>query len=142
MPGSTATFTIVSNYNGQPTFYVVARGKIVKSEHLTVVAGESLTTQVTVDSSMIPEARFLIVQNMGEGWVADSVSYFVEDILDNQVSITASDTTVEVGDTVNIDVTAAENSPVYVLGVDQSVLLLKSGNDIDAVFLVGHILCT
>ena len=26
---------------------------------------------------------------------------------------------------------ASENSPVYLLGVDQSVLLLKSGNDLD-----------
>ena len=38
---------------------------------------------------------------------------------------------VKVGETVKLSVEASENSPVYLLGVDQSVLLLKSGNDLD-----------
>jgi CD109 antigen len=131
VPNTVATFTITSNYEGKATFYAIARGRIVHSEKLDVEVDGSQTVELSIDSSMIPEARFLIVENMGEGWVADSVSYFVEETLDNQVEITASSKEVQVGETINIDVTAAEESPVYFLGVDQSVLLLKSGNDID-----------
>lgn len=43
----------------------------------------------------------------------------------------SSATDVKVGDSVDITITAAPNAPVYFLGVDQSVLLLKSGNDVD-----------
>lgn len=131
VPGTTTTFTIGSNYAGKPTFYAIARGRIIMTKMLDVAADSTTTIDIDIDSLMIPEARFLVTENLGTGWVADSVSYFVEEMLDNQVTITASATQVQVGDMVNIDVTAAENSPVYFLGVDQSVLLLKSGNDID-----------
>ena len=130
-PGTTATFTIKSNYAVSPTFYIVARGKVVRMETISIAENEEVIKTVEVDSSMIPEARFLVAENLGAAWTADSVSYFVNEVLDNQVSIAASETMVKVGDNVDIAVQAAENSPVYVLGVDQSVLLLKSGNDID-----------
>ena len=48
-----------------------------------------------------------------------------------KVLFQANASDVKVGESVKLSVEASENSPVYLLGVDQSVLLLKSGNDLD-----------
>jgi hypothetical protein len=47
-----------------------------------------------------------------------------------QVSVSFSKATVEPDDNVNVTVTAYKDSYVGLSAVDQSVLLLKSGNDI------------
>lgn len=47
-----------------------------------------------------------------------------------QVSISFDKTKAQPGDAVNVQVTADPMSVVNLLAVDQSVLLLKSGNDI------------
>ena len=47
-----------------------------------------------------------------------------------QVSINFDKTKAQPGENVNVQVTADPNSLVNLLAVDQSVLLLKSGNDI------------
>ncbi len=47
-----------------------------------------------------------------------------------QVTITPDKDKVEPGHDVNIDITAAANSFVGILAIDQSVKLLKTGNDI------------
>lgn len=80
---------------------------------------------------MIPEVRFLIVDNLGDGWAADSVSYFVDDVYENTISIKASKYDVKVRDSINIDVETEPNSKVFFLAVDKSVKLLKTGNDIE-----------
>ncbi|XP_033103838.1 CD109 antigen-like, partial [Anneissia japonica] len=46
------------------------------------------------------------------------------------VSLSFSNEVVEPGDNINVDVTATKGSLIYLLAIDQSVLLLKSGNDI------------
>lgn len=48
-----------------------------------------------------------------------------------QVDLKLSSEQAQPGETLNISVSSKPNSFVGLLGVDQSVLLLKSGNDID-----------
>ena len=88
VPGETVTFTIQSNYEATVTLYGVARSKTILDKTYGILAGESKTVEIEVTSAMIPEARFVVFENLGENWAADSVSYFVEANLDNQVEIT------------------------------------------------------
>lgn len=50
-----------------------------------------------------------------------------------KVEVKVAPDSVEPGKTVDVNIKAKPNSYVGVLGVDQSVLLLKSGNDITQV---------
>ena len=97
----------------------------------TVQGGQVDTVlNVEIDHSMIPEARFIVWENRGENWAADSLTYFVEENLENQIAITPSKDSTKVGEEISIDVSAEPNSEVFLLGVDKSVLLLATGNDI------------
>jgi CD109 antigen len=79
---------------------------------------------------MIPEVRFLAFENRGDTWTADSLSFFVEENFEHQVTLIPSKDKTEVGDVVDINIAADTEADVYLLGVDKSVLLLASGNDV------------
>ena len=130
VPGETVPFTVKTNYASDGLSFVVIAKNEVKFLQ-AIPAGEVNTVvNVEIDHSMIPEARFIVWENRGEKWAADSLTYFVEENLENQVSITPSTDSTKVGEEISIDVSAEPNSEVFLLGVDKSVLLLASGNDI------------
>ena len=130
VPGEIVQFTIKTNYDSDGLSFVVIAKNEIKS--LQTVQGGQVDTvlNVEIDHSMIPEARFIVWENRGENWAADSLTYFVEENLENQIAITPSKDSTKVGEEISIDVSAEPNSEVFLLGVDKSVLLLATGNDI------------
>ena len=66
----------------------------------------------------------------GDAWTADSLSFFVEENFEHQIELTPSKNTTKVGESVDINIQAAVDADVYLLGVDKSVLLLATGNDV------------
>ncbi|KAK6619003.1 hypothetical protein RUM44_003385 [Polyplax serrata] len=81
--------------------------------------------------AMAPTAHVLVyyVTEKGEV-VADALNVDFDTILQNYVNIEAKPSTTEPGKPVELTIQAKPNSYVGVLGIDQSVLLLKTGNDI------------
>jgi len=66
---------------------------------------------------------------------------FLLSILFLQVSVSFDQTTVQPADDVTVTVNAYPGSYVGLLAVDQSVLLLKSGNDVTQSTVERHLSC-
>ncbi|KAK3764291.1 hypothetical protein RRG08_012456, partial [Elysia crispata] len=117
----------------QLTYQVLSRGSIVKTG---TVASKNKTVQafsLTTDASMAPKARILVYYVRQDGEiVADSIILSVDGAFLNKVSVKVSNESAEPGDPVTITVNADPSSVAHLAAIDQSVLLLKSGNDVTA----------
>ncbi|XP_067663894.1 CD109 antigen-like isoform X3 [Haliotis asinina] len=110
-------------------YQVMSRGSIVATGTISQASLASFSIPVT--SKMAPNARIIVYYVRADGEiVTDSISFDVDGAFENKVSISMDKTSAQPGDSVNVQVTADPQSLVNLLAVDQSVLLLKSGNDI------------
>ncbi|VDD91920.1 unnamed protein product [Enterobius vermicularis] len=115
--GKTVSFTLKATKTLETiTYQVIARGSVVLSE-TTKVDGDLSTISFTASSQMAPKARLVVY----------SIVQPNNEII---VSISMDRNQVEPGEKVKLTVKADPDSSVGLLAVDQSVLLLKSGNDI------------
>ncbi|XP_048243511.1 CD109 antigen-like isoform X2 [Haliotis rufescens] len=128
--GSNVNFDVKVTESISELFYqVMSRGSIVATGYIDKANLASFSIPVT--SKMAPNARIIVYYVRKDGEiVTDSVSFDVDGAFENKVSISMDKTTAQPGDSVNVQVTADPQSLVNLLAVDQSVLLLKSGNDI------------
>ncbi|XP_053399007.1 CD109 antigen-like [Mercenaria mercenaria] len=128
-PGQTATFDIKSTESVPSAVYqVMSRGSVV-------AAGSFIgnTFNIPIDSDMAPNARIIVYYVRTDGEVVtDSISFDVDGAFQNEVTIDFDKTKAQPGENVNVIVKADPMSVVNLLAVDQSVLLLKSGNDVTA----------
>ncbi|XP_041359485.1 CD109 antigen-like isoform X2 [Gigantopelta aegis] len=130
--GTTAKFSVLATQVPKRVFYqIMSRGRTVISGSVAGTETKHLTFDVNITATMSPTASVLVhfVRNDGE-IVADSISFNVDDIFENKVSIKFSQDEAEPHTRMDVMVTADSMSQVNLLAVDQSVLLLKSGNDI------------
>uniref|UniRef100_A0A034VPG0 CD109 antigen n=1 Tax=Bactrocera dorsalis TaxID=27457 RepID=A0A034VPG0_BACDO len=111
-------------------YTIVARGNILKSEYVDVPEGrQSQTIKFIPTFEMIPKASLYV------HYVYDNNLRFVEKAIqfekefENTIDISAQPQA-KPGEQVQLHITTDPDSFVGLLGVDQSVLLLKSGNDI------------
>ncbi|KAH9514214.1 hypothetical protein Btru_028388 [Bulinus truncatus] len=112
-------------------YQILSRGGIVKAG--TVDANSQLVHQFSIqsDSSMAPNARIVVYYVREDGEiVTDSISFDISGAFKNKVSINLDKTDVEPGDDVTVTVQADPDSIAHLLAIDQSVLLLKGGNDV------------
>ncbi|XP_055840284.1 CD109 antigen isoform X8 [Episyrphus balteatus] len=120
--------------NGKPIPYfvytIVGRGDIVQSELIEVPENRNYHVfKITPTFQMIPQAKIFIHYVTGTDFnYAEETINFAKDF-QNSISIEAPIET-KPGADVEIKVNTDPNSYVGLLGVDQSVLLLKSGNDL------------
>ncbi|XP_067663567.1 CD109 antigen-like [Haliotis asinina] len=118
---------------GNVSYQIMSRGIVVKSGIITPSSPQDTTLSVTIPvlSTMSPTSHFLInyVTDIGE-IVADSISFNVDGVFANQVGIEYSTETAKPHTDVAVEVTADPESTAFLLAVDQSILLLKSGNDL------------
>ncbi|XP_013393359.1 C3 and PZP-like alpha-2-macroglobulin domain-containing protein 8, partial [Lingula anatina] len=120
------------------SYQIISRGTIHSvGEQVFASAATRQEFTITADSNMAPKARILVYFLTADGeMIVDSVDFTVEGAFRNDVSVRFTNpsnteiTQSELGKDVTFEVTAAAGSFVGCLAVDQSVLLLKSGNDI------------
>lgn len=90
--------------------------------------------QVQVDQRMVPELRVLcFYARPSEGQrelIADSLLIPVNGLVKNSIKISASREEAKPGQEVEIGVQTKPNALIGLLAIDQSVLALKTGNDI------------
>ena len=77
---------IKTNYDASPILFVMSKGKVVQSRPLDINKAE-MVENVEITSQMIPEARFLVLEKLENGWTADSLSYFVQEDFENSVTL-------------------------------------------------------
>eukprot|EP00105_Crassostrea_gigas_P038152 XP_019922300.1 PREDICTED: CD109 antigen-like [Crassostrea gigas] len=130
--GSVANFEVQSTEGvEQLTYQILSRGSIVHAESVDGNDQQSFTFSVPLTDKMAPNARIVTYYVRTDGEVVtDSISFNVAGVFQNRVALSFDKTKAQPGENVNVRVTADPMSTVYLLAVDQSVLLLKSGNDI------------
>jgi hypothetical protein len=81
---------------------------------------------------MSPSARLIVytIRPSNQEILVDATDFKVDGLFQNEVKLSLDKQTAEPGDTVKFTVNADPDSYVGLLAIDQSVLLLKSGNDI------------
>ncbi|XP_064467079.1 CD109 antigen-like isoform X2 [Ornithodoros turicata] len=112
-------------------YEVMGRGDIVFAQTLTVPGLKSYRFSFSATFRMAPKARVLVYYVRKDGEVvADAVNFDVGGILRTPVHVQTSVSETKPGAPVDILVATKPNAFVGLLGVDQSVLLLKTGNDL------------
>lgn len=80
---------------------------------------------------MAPTAHVVVHYVTEDGEVvADSLDIEISGAMQNTIRLSASPEEVQPGDNVDVVIDTKPNAYVGILGVDQSVLLLRDGNDI------------
>lgn len=115
-------------------FTVLSKGQIM-TEGSVGTNGTSATVFFPVTQRMAPRARFLAYYMRPDSEVvANVIDFEVAGLLQNNVSISVTPENrteyAEPGESALIRVQTAPNSFVGMLAMDQSLLLLKSGNDV------------
>ncbi|XP_033103844.1 CD109 antigen-like [Anneissia japonica] len=130
--GNVATFTLRSTEIPPYIVYlIISKSRIVAMKTIRGLTSTQNFFSVDVTSDMAPFSK-LVAYYVREDKevVVDVFKFNVDGAFKNQVSLSFSNEVVEPDDNITVDVTATGGSLVYILAVDQSVLLLKSGNDI------------
>lgn len=133
--GQSASFAVKITEPVQKIIYqVYAKGTVVKSEEVasSVATGSaSFVLSFVLTANMAPNCRVLVFYFRPDGEVvADSMSFKVDAASDNPVTLEYSKKQVKPGEEVDLTIRAKPSSVVFMLGIDKSVKLLKSGNDI------------
>ncbi|VIO95510.1 Uncharacterized protein BM_BM11471 [Brugia malayi] len=130
--GKTLSFTVKAT---EPlstiTYQVIARGSVILVQNMSV-NGDLATITFTATSQMAPKAMLVVytVRASNQEILVDATDFRVDGLFRNNVSLTADHNTAEPGTSIKYTIKADPESYCALLAVDQSVLLLKSGNDI------------
>lgn len=115
-------------------YEIMAKGDIVlaRSIRSADANGSSLMLTVPITHRMAPKARLLVYYVRPENGeiVADALNFNVAGVFKTPVRLSSNVNQTKPGGTVDVQVNTKPSAYVGLLGVDQSVLLLKSGNDI------------
>ncbi|PSN57619.1 hypothetical protein C0J52_00529 [Blattella germanica] len=112
-------------------YQVIGRGDVVKANTIQVSNKKTHRLRFPITSAMAPTAHFVVYYIKDDGEVvADALDIEVDGTLQNFVNVNVNSEETKPGGNVEITVEAKPDSYVGILGIDQSVLLLKSGNDI------------
>lgn len=119
-------------YISRLDYEVVARGKILKSGSLKFdkdAKYQKFPLELTQD--MAPRTRIVTsyVSTCGEV-VVDSLDFAVDGVFRTPVELSTSENRTKPGAPIDVTVETKPDALVGLLAIDQSVLLLKSGNDI------------
>ncbi|GIY59393.1 CD109 antigen [Caerostris extrusa] len=113
-------------------YEVLGRGDIVLANAIAVPNVKTYRFSIPVTYKMAPKARVVVfyVRPENSEIVADAVNFDVSGVFRTPVSVSTNIKETKPGAPVNVSVSTRPNALVGLLGIDQSVLLLKSGNDI------------
>lgn len=113
-------------------YEVMGRGDIVLARSTPVDSKSTHEFTFTVTQRMAPKVRVLAyyVRADNQEIVADALNFDVDGIFRTPVELSTSVTETKPGANVAVNVATKAGAFVAILGLDQSILLLKSGNDV------------
>ncbi|KAL5008096.1 hypothetical protein ScPMuIL_013677 [Solemya velum] len=110
-------------------YQIMSRGSIIAAKQIRLKKSGKFSIPIT--HLMAPTAELIAYYVRPDGEVvADTITFDVDGAFQNQVSLDFDQNQVLPGENVGLIARADPNSFVAILAVDQSVLLLKGGNDI------------
>ncbi|KRJ97335.1 CD109 antigen isoform X2 [Drosophila yakuba] len=112
-------------------YTIVARGNIILTDYVDVPKGrKTYTVKFTPTFSMVPEATIYVHYILNNDLHFEEKTISFEKEFSNSIDISAP-TNAKPSEEVELRIQTDADSFVGLLGVDQSVLLLKSGNDLN-----------
>jgi CD109 antigen len=116
----------------QFTYQLAGKGDVIISDVVKVPNKKNFQFDFSPTLAMIPKANVIVYYITEDGEIiSDNLKIEFANELKNFVDIQVSKQQVKPGEDLDISVSSNPNSFVGLLGVDQSVLLLKKGNDIE-----------
>lgn len=114
------------------TYILMARAKIVESKTVKRPADASTTYRFTFlpTFQMAPHVEVLVYYVQDKSLCSTRTSIELRETLDNFIELNVDPDTARPGDVVDITVESHAKTYVGLVGVDQSVSLLKEGNDL------------
>lgn len=109
---------------------MIAHGKVIAAENIAVPDRHYHVFKFKATFDLVPKAMLIVYRFKNDEIVATKTEIPIEDNLNNYVKLKLSSVEVQPGKDVNIDVVTNPKSYVGLVGVDQSVLLLKKNNDL------------
>ncbi|XP_021365550.1 CD109 antigen-like isoform X1 [Mizuhopecten yessoensis] len=131
-PGTNAMFEMKATENVPEVRYqILSKGMVLEAGTFDMRQQTEGVFPLVITADMAPKARMIVqyVRDDGE-IVADGITFKVDGVFKNPVAINFDRNSAKPKESVRVDLEATPNSQVYILAVDKSVLLLKSGNDI------------
>ncbi|XP_053374577.1 CD109 antigen-like isoform X2 [Mercenaria mercenaria] len=129
-----------------PLFYaVIANDRMVHSGHLYDNVSSTMQLSFSVTDKMKPYGKIVVYYFHTDVWNADALYFDVREDANkfrNKVALSFDKSTAEPGENVSISITSDPQSLVNLLAVDQSVLLLASGNDITQADVISSLKLT
>ncbi|XP_055637469.1 thioester-containing protein 1 allele R1-like [Toxorhynchites rutilus septentrionalis] len=110
-------------------YQVTALGEMVTSGHMLVKSERKAVFRFRTAFEMLPTASVVVFVVHNDQLFSDVVEFKVQN-LNNYVNLTLSQTETEPGNPLMVGVRTKPGSMIGLLGIDKSVLLLGSGNDI------------
>ncbi|KAK0047814.1 TEP-1, partial [Biomphalaria pfeifferi] len=113
-------------------YEIRSRSDNVKSGVLNLNGQREFNATFKVEPSWAPIAQLLMyyIRRDSNEVVTDSLAFNVEGMFENKVSVAFKENETDINKNVTLELSADPDSQVYVLAVDQSVILLKTGNDL------------
>jgi CD109 antigen len=122
------------------TYQVFGRGNILISNSQTVPEQTNFEFDFTTTFDMVPNVQVVVYTIRDDGNVnTASRTVFLQKKLPNQITLESAVNETEPGQEYDLKIVTAPNSYVGLLAVDQSVLLLRSGNDISVNDVTGEL---
>ncbi|KAG5667286.1 hypothetical protein PVAND_015272 [Polypedilum vanderplanki] len=114
-------------------YQIFGKGNLVEAKTISFPTTKKYTLTFKPTAQMLPIAKVIIYYFTADGEIiSDHLIIEFGNELENYIDLSLSKETAKPGEDFEISVKTKPNSFVGLLGVDQSVLLLKSGNDIEA----------
>ena len=114
------------------TYLVIGSGSVLESKTLSVSNLKKTEFSFTATDEMASSSHVIVYYITSDGEIiSDKIKIELESDLKNPIDIQLSENQVKPSADINIRIKTKEDSFVGLLGVDQSVLLLKKGNDIE-----------
>ncbi|XP_052246732.1 CD109 antigen-like [Dreissena polymorpha] len=114
-------------------FTVINNNHVVQSGILNCSGSRTENIVFKVTDEMKPYSKLIVYYFTTSGWNADSI-YFVAttsaDVFTNKVAISFDRNTAEPAENVTLQISTDPRSMVNILAVDQSVMLMATGNDV------------
>ncbi|XP_070502251.1 CD109 antigen-like [Chironomus tepperi] len=114
------------------TYLIIGSGNVIDSTTISVPDLKKTEFSFTPSDEMAPTSHIIIYYITSDGVViSDKLKIDLEKDFKNLIDIQLSASQLKPSSDLNITVKSKEDSFIGLLGVDQSVLVLKKGNDID-----------
>ncbi|XP_055324613.1 thioester-containing protein 1 allele S1-like [Sitodiplosis mosellana] len=112
------------------TYQVIGRGKLIYAETVAVPNRNYHVFKFNATFDIAPKATVIVYRFKDNEIVATKTELTINDDLNNFVKLKLSTPEAQPGKDINIDVITKPESYVGLVGVDQSVLLLKNNEDL------------